>query len=50
LSKALHLTGRGFGGTVVLPKMPIPEVGWLAHVKDPDGHMFGFLQPDQQAA
>jgi len=38
------------GGTVVLPKMPIPGVGWLAYVKDPDGNMFGLMQSDQQAA
>jgi predicted enzyme related to lactoylglutathione lyase len=38
------------GVTVVLPKMPIQGVGWLAYVKDPDGHIFGLMQPDQKAA
>jgi predicted enzyme related to lactoylglutathione lyase len=38
------------GGTVVLPKIPIQGVGWLAYVKDPDGHMVGLTQPDQKAA
>jgi predicted enzyme related to lactoylglutathione lyase len=37
-------------GTIVLPKMPIPGVGWLVYVKDPDGNMVGLLQPDRQAA
>jgi uncharacterized protein len=45
LSQSIALRGK-----VVLPKMPIPEVGWLAYLKDPDGNMFGLLQPDQQAA
>ena len=38
------------GGTVALPKMPIPGVGWLAYVKDPDGNILGLMQPDQNAA
>jgi len=38
------------GGTVALPKMPIPGVGWLAYVKDPDGNILGLLQPDEKAA
>jgi predicted enzyme related to lactoylglutathione lyase len=38
------------GGTVALPKMPIPGVGWLAYIKDPDGNILGLLQPDEKAA
>ena len=38
------------GGTIALPKMPIPGVGWLAYVKDPDGNILGLLQPDEKAA
>jgi predicted enzyme related to lactoylglutathione lyase len=34
------------GGTCVVPKMPIPGVGWLAYCKDVDGHIFGIMQPD----
>jgi predicted enzyme related to lactoylglutathione lyase len=49
LEKALSQS-LAHGGTVALPKLPIPGVGWLAYIKDPDGHMFGLLQPDQQAA
>lgn len=37
------------GGTVALPKMPIPGVGWLAYAKDPAGNLFGIMQPDEQA-
>jgi predicted enzyme related to lactoylglutathione lyase len=34
------------GGSCCLPKMPVPGVGWLAYFRDPDGHIFGAMQPD----
>ena len=37
------------GGTVALPKMPVPGVGWLAYVQDPDGNLLGLMQPDPAA-
>ena len=37
------------GGTVALPKMPIPGVGWLAYCKDTEGNIFGMMQPDKNA-
>jgi predicted enzyme related to lactoylglutathione lyase len=37
------------GGTLALPKMPVPSVGWLAYGKDPDGNLFGMLQADTSA-
>ena len=37
------------GGRVALPKMAIPGVGWLAYCIDPDGVMFGMMQPDENA-
>jgi uncharacterized protein len=37
------------GGTVVVPKMPIPGVGWLAYFKDPDGNIHGLYQDDKSA-
>jgi len=40
----------GLGGVVALPKMPVPGVGWLAYVKDPDGNILGLLQPDEATA
>ncbi|HEY7739654.1 MAG TPA: VOC family protein [Steroidobacteraceae bacterium] len=43
-AKALQL-----GGKAALPKMPIPSVGWLAYVKDPDGNILGLMQPDPGA-
>jgi predicted enzyme related to lactoylglutathione lyase len=38
------------GGTVALPKMPIPGVGWLAYFKDTEGNVFGTMQSDPTAA
>ena len=38
------------GGSIAVPKMPIPGVGWLAYCKDIDGHIFGMMQNDPAAA
>ena len=38
------------GGSVALPMMAVPGVGWLAYVKDPDGNIFGLMQADTAAA
>ena len=37
------------GGMVAHPKMPVPGVGYLAYVKDPEGNMFGMMQRDPDA-
>ena len=37
------------GGTIVVPKMPIPGVGWLAYFKDTEGNIFGVMQADPAA-
>lgn len=37
------------GGQIVVPKMPIPTVGWLCYCKDPDGNIFGMMQSDSEA-
>jgi len=34
------------GGEVVVPKKPIPTLGWLAFFTDPDGNVHGILQHD----
>lgn len=44
LDKAMAL-----GAEIALPKMPVPGIGWLAYIKDPDGNVLGLLQPDVQA-
>ena len=37
------------GGQVVVPKMPVPGVGWLVYCKDTEGNIFGMLQPETTA-
>ncbi len=37
------------GGKICVPKMAIPSVGWLAYAEDPDGNVFGIIQPDTNA-
>jgi uncharacterized protein len=37
------------GGTLALAKMPVPNIGWLAYVKDTEGNIFGLMQPDPSA-
>ncbi len=37
------------GGTIVLPKDPVPGVGWLAYAKDTEGNIFGVMQSDHNA-
>jgi len=38
------------GGQIVVPKMPVPGVGWLAYFKDTEGNIFGIMQNDPSAA
>ncbi len=38
------------GGSVALPKMPVPGVGWLAYARDTEGNTFGMMQMDPSAA
>jgi predicted enzyme related to lactoylglutathione lyase len=37
------------GATLVVPKMPIKGVGWLAYCKDTEGNIFGMMQDDPSA-
>lgn len=48
LDEHLHKAERA-GGKIVVPKMPIPGVGWLAYCKDTEGNIFGMMQPDTKA-
>ncbi|HCG99860.1 MAG TPA: glyoxalase [Actinobacteria bacterium] len=38
------------GGTVVLPKMPIPGIGYVAYCKDTEGNIFGMMESDESAS
>jgi hypothetical protein len=37
------------GAVIVVPKMPIPGVGWLAYFKDTEGNIVGLHQQDPSA-
>jgi predicted enzyme related to lactoylglutathione lyase len=37
------------GGTILTEKMPIPGVGWLVNVRDPNGILFGMMQAVENA-
>jgi len=37
------------GGRICVPKMAIPRVGWLAYAEDPQGNVFGIVEPDSKA-
>lgn len=37
------------GGRVVLPRMAIPTIGWMAFFTDPDGIMTGIIERDAAA-
>ena len=38
------------GGSMAMPKMAVPGIGWLAYVKDTEGNLFGVMQEDASAA
>jgi predicted enzyme related to lactoylglutathione lyase len=37
------------GGKLVMPKTPIPTVGYFAYLTDTEGNLFGVMQADQNA-
>ena len=37
------------GGTIAVPKMGIPGVGWLVYFKDTEGNIFGAMENDPDA-
>src|SRR5260370_42533970 len=39
----------GAGGKLVMPKTPIPGVGYFAYCEDTEGNLFGVMQADQSA-
>jgi predicted enzyme related to lactoylglutathione lyase len=48
LDSSLKRLGE-LGTGVVVPKMAVPGIGWLAYANDTEGNMFGMLQPDAAA-
>lgn len=37
------------GGALIMPKTPIPGVGYFAYCLDPEGNLFGMMQADVNA-
>jgi len=37
------------GGQLIVPKMPIPKIGWFAQCMDTEGNVFGIIQMDEKA-
>jgi uncharacterized protein len=37
------------GGKSIMPKTPIPTVGYFAYCEDTEGNVFGVMQPDSSA-
>jgi len=37
------------GGSLAVPRMALPGIGWLAYLKDPDGNILGVMQADPTA-
>lgn len=46
---AYVIQAEASGGSVALPKMAIPGVGWLAYIKDSEGNILGMMQLDPAA-
>jgi len=44
ITKAQSLSSQ-----IVVPKMPIPGMGWLVYYKDTEGNIFGMMQADPEA-
>jgi len=40
---------QSLGSQIVVPKMPIPGMGWLVYYKDTEGNIFGMMQADPEA-
>jgi uncharacterized protein len=40
---------KNAGGKVVMEKTPIPTIGYFAYLQDPEGNVFGVMQPDSSA-
>lgn len=37
------------GGKVVVPRMAVTGVGWMAYIMDPEGNVFGLMEMDKDA-
>ena len=42
-------TVKKAGGKLVMPKTPIPTVGYFAYLEDTEGNLFGVIEADKNA-
>jgi predicted enzyme related to lactoylglutathione lyase len=40
---------KSLGGEIVVPKRPVPGVGWFAQCNDTEGNIFGLMEDDPNA-
>jgi hypothetical protein len=40
---------KSAGGKLVMPKTPIPSIGYFAYLQDTEGNLFGVMQSDANA-
>ena len=43
-------TIKSAGGTIILEKMAVPGMGWVAYALDTEGNQFGIFEMDANAA
>ena len=43
-------TIKSAGGTIILEKMAVPGMGWVAYATDTEGNQFGVFEMDEKAA
>jgi hypothetical protein len=48
LDRTLGAVGS-LGGSIALPKMAVPGIGWLGYAKDTEGNILGLMQVDPTA-
>jgi predicted enzyme related to lactoylglutathione lyase len=47
---ATTATARAAGGDVLVPRIPLPGVGWLVYLADTEGNLLSIMQDDPHAA
>ncbi len=40
---------QSLGATLLMPKTPVPQMGWFAQLQDTEGNVFALWQPDEKA-
>lgn len=40
---------QSLGGQVIIPKSPVPGMGWYAHLMDTEGNLFALWESDKSA-